>query len=171
LAQGIGLIGMALVFIAFQQNKKEKILWIQASAAISFAVHFFMLGAWTGMSMNLLEIPRNVIFACEHEKRKQMLLTMLFIALFVILGIFTWESPMSMFPISAMSLSTIVFSLRKPSYIRFFGLPVSAFWLAYNIISMSVAGVLTESFCLLSIIIAIFRFDVLKKKDNDTMCS
>ena len=164
IAQGIGFIGMALVFAAFQQNDKRRILWVQALGAVVFAAHFLLLGALTGMCMNLLEIPRNLVFAHEHKKQRQILWTVVFIAFFMVLGIFTWESPMSLFPIGAMSLSTVAFSLRKPRHIRLCSLPVSALWLTYNILSWSIAGALTESFCLLSILIAIARFDILSKR-------
>ena len=164
-AQAIGLIGMIIAFISFQHNEKKKILWTQAFGAVMFTLHFFLLGAFTGMIMNLLSIPRNLVFAVEHKKEKQLFFTILFILLFIISGIFTWESPRSAFPISAMSLGTIVFSLKSPSVIRFCSLPISIFWLIYNIISISYAGILTESFCFASIIIAIFRFNILKKPE------
>ena len=161
-AQGVGLVGMALIFVSFQQNDKRKILCIQAVSALIFAAHFILLGAFTGVGMNLLEIPRNLVFAHKHEKKRQRILTAAFVAAFWLLGAFTWENLYSLFPACAMSISTVVFSLQKPRYIRFCSLPVSMLWLTYNILVFSVAGALTESFCLLSILIAIFRFDVLK---------
>ena len=169
IAQGIGFIGLALVFIAFQHNDRRKILWIQAAGSAVFGLHFFLLGAFTGMGMNLMEIPRNLTFA--REPKRKWLFTSIFIALFVVLGVFTWESPRSLFPMIAMCLSTVVFSLQKPRSIRFFTVPVSVLWMAYNVFSFSIAGVLTEAFCLLSIVIAIFRYDILRKnkikKEND----
>ena len=166
IAQGIGFIGMTLAFISFQQNDKRKFLWIQAITSTTFATHFILLGAFTGMSVNFAAVPRNLIFARNLEKKQQFLWTEVFIAVFVTLGVFTWESPFSLFPIFAMSMSTIVFSLKEPRYIRFLSLPISAFWITYNVISFSVAGVLTESFCVCSILIAIIRFDILKKTKN-----
>jgi hypothetical protein len=157
---------MVLVFIAFQQNEKKKILWVQASAGLVFSIHFFLLGAFTGMGMNMVEIPRNLVLAREHNKKWQIIWVSVFIALFAAFGIFTWESPMSLFPVFAVSLSTVAFSLKKPRSIRFCQVPVSVLWLVYNVVSFSIAGILTESFCLLSVLIAILRFDILKKKEN-----
>ena len=162
-AQGIGLVGMALAFISFQNNDKKKILLIQAAASFTFAVHFILLGAFTGVGMNLLEIPRNLIFARKHEKPRQRILTAVFIAAFIILGVFTRENLFSVLPVVAMCISTAVYSLKNPRSIRFCILPVSVLWLTYNILVLSIAGVLTESFCLISIMIAVFRFDILKK--------
>ena len=157
---------MALVFISFQQNDKRKILWIQAGSAAVFAAHFILLGAFTGMAMNFVEIPRNLVFAHIGGRPRQWAWTAVFVAAFVILGILAWENLFSLFPVCAMSLSTVVFSLQNPRGIRFFSLPVSALWMTYNLIVLSVAGTLTEGFCLCSILIAIFRFDVLKRTEN-----
>lgn len=171
IAQGIGFIGMALVFLAFQQNKKQNILWVQAAGGIAFAVHFLLLGAWTGAAMNFLEIPRNLVFA--QVKKRRWLWTAIFVAAFAILGVLTWESPMSLFPICAMSLSTVAFSLQKPRHIRVCSVPVSVLWMTYNILSWSIAGVLTEGLCLFSIIIAIVRFDIIecrRTKSNGKCC-
>jgi hypothetical protein len=166
IAQGIGFIGMALMFLAFQQNDKRKLLWIQAGAGMIFTVHFVILGAFTGMGMNLAAIPRNLIFARKPGKKFQIIWTVFFIAVFVIIGIFTWENKFSFFPVFAMSLATIVFSLKEPRLIRFLSLPISGFWITYNIISFSIAGVLTESFVICSILIAIVRFDILTKTEK-----
>ena len=157
IAQGIGFIAMALVVWSFQKNDKRKLLWIQALASAVFAIHFILLGAWTGMGMNLIQIPRNLVFAAKTEKHKW-LWTAVFVGAVIIIGIFTWESPISLMPICSISLSTIVFRMKNPKHIRFCSLPISVLWLIYNIMSWSIAGVMNESFCLLSILIAIIRF-------------
>lgn len=166
IAQGIGFIGMALMFTAFQQNDKRKLLWVQASAGAVFTVHFLLLGALTGMGMNLAAIPRNLIFSRNPAKKQQLIWTAVFIAAFAAFGIFTWDSIFSLFPVIAMSIATIVFSLKEPRYFRFLSLPISGLWITYNIISFSIAGVLTEAFVICSILIAIVRFDVLKRNQK-----
>ena len=165
IAQGIGFIGMIVAFISFQKNDRRKFLWLQAIACMIFAAHFIFLGAFTGMIMNFAAIPRNLSFVRKHGGKQQILWTAVFVAAFVILGIFTWKNEFSLFPIFAMSCSTVVYSLRSPRFIRFLTLPVAALWLTYNIISLSIAGALTESFCVCSILIAIVRFDILRKKE------
>jgi hypothetical protein len=159
-AQGIGFIGMALVFFAFQQKEKRRILIIQALAAAVFCVHFLLLGAFTGMAMNMLEVPRNAVFA--SVKKYQRITAAVFSAVFIILGIVTWENPLSFFPVIAMCISSFVFSFQNPRDIRFCSVFVSLLWIIYNIAAFSVAGILTEGFCLLSIIIAVIRYDIKK---------
>lgn len=139
---------------------------IQAAAAFAFAAHFALLGAFTGAGMNLIEVPRNLMFSHRHGKLRQNILAAVFMAAFFVFGIFAGEDVFSFFPVLAMGISTFVFTMQNPRNIRFCMLPVSALWMTYNIIVLSFAGVLTESFCLFSILIAIVRFDILKKPEK-----
>jgi len=63
-----------------------------------------------------------------------------------------------------MILSTVGFWVKNPKYTRLIYLPSSPCWLIYNVVNLSIAGVLTEIFASSSLLIAIFRFDILKKE-------
>lgn len=164
IAQGVGFIGMFFVFIAFQNNDKKKILLFQALAGTVFAVHFVLLGAFTGAVMNAVEVLRNSVFYREWKPKHKVLWMLLFIAVFTAAGVASWQNLTSLLPVMAMNLSTVAFSLSKPKYIRLCFLPVAAAWLIYNIASFSVAGILTEVFDLMSLSIAFWRFDILNKQ-------
>jgi hypothetical protein len=165
-AQIIGFAGMALTFAAFQNNEKKKILLFQIASSVFFAAHWLLLGKLTGVFINLWIIPRNMVFASERENKRKWVWTAVFIAGFLLIGVCTWESVFSLFPAVAMSLSTIVFGMKKPRNIRLFSLPVSALWMTYNIAFLSIAGITSETFVILSIAIAMFRYDIFKKKQN-----
>jgi hypothetical protein len=162
IAQAIGFIGMAFVFIAFQCNSKKNILLIQACAGVVFTVHFILLGAYTGAAMNAVEVIRNLIFRKAEKKRIQTLLVVVFVVLFTVIGAMTWQDLFSILPIMAMNLSNIAFSLKASKYIRLCYLPVSTGWLIYNIVTFSIAGIVTETFCLASLLIAFWRYDIAK---------
>jgi hypothetical protein len=53
--------------------------------------------------------------------------------------------------------------MRNETKIRIITFPSSPCWLVYNIITDSVAGVVTECVVMSSLIIAIIRYDILKK--------
>lgn len=164
LAQGIGFIGMIFVFIAFQNNNKKKILLFQAIAGAVFTVHFLLLGAFTGSVMNAVEVARNLVFYREWKTRLRIFWIILFIIVFTASGLASWQSLISLLPVIAMNLSTVAFSLKNPKHIRLCFSPVAIGWLIYNIASFSIAGILTEVFDLISLIIAFWRFDILKKQ-------
>ena len=66
-----------------------------------------------------------------------------------------------------MVLSTVAFWIKDANLLRMVYFPSSPFWLVYNIASRSVAGILTESFSLVSLLIAFIRFQLLGKKKKE----
>jgi hypothetical protein len=78
-----------------------------------------------------------------------------FTAHFFFLGAFTG---------AGMNAVEVAFSLKNPKHIRLLFLPVATGWLIYNIVTFSIAGVLTEIFDLASLLIALLRFDILGKQ-------
>ncbi len=159
IAQGIGVVGMILVFVSFQMNDKRKILLFQAGAGLVFTVHFVLLGAYTGAGMNATAVARNLLFTRGERLRHKNWWVAVFVGLFVLFGVLTWQNGYSALPVCAMSLGTVGLSLRQPRQIRLCLLPVAAAWLVYNVAVFSIAGVLTEVFNIASLVIGIWRFD------------
>lgn len=164
IAQAVGIVGLTFAVISFQKNSNKGILFFQVLAELTFFVHFTLLGAYTGAYMNLIGAVRNLVFY-NREKRwaQSKNWVFVFIAVYVIIGILTWKNEFSILPIIAMTLSSIALWIKNPKFTRLIVLPSSPCWLIYNIESSSIAGVLTESFVLSSLIIAIIRFDVWKQ--------
>ena len=161
IAQGIGFVGMLLCFLSFQYNTKKRILIFNACAAAAFAIHFLMLGraGYTGAFMNLIEIGRNLVFASAMGQKRKRIWVPLFMASFFVIGLLSWESMFSLLPVFAMIISTYILSLESTKQIRLLFFPVSIGWIIYNVYTSSIAGVLTESGVLTSLVIAYFRFD------------
>jgi hypothetical protein len=86
-----------------------------------------------------------------------------FVIVSTIAGILTWEAWYSFLPSVAMILTTISYWLKSETKIRLVTFPSSPCWLVYNIIVGSVAGIVTECIVMSSLIIAIIRYDILKK--------
>ena len=166
IAQGVGFIGMGLLFLSYQRNEKRQILLAQACSGVFFFIHFLLLGAATGAAMNVAGIARNLVFNKKWTRKGQAGWVVFFSLLFTAAGILTWQGTMSILPIIAMPLSNVVLSMTKPRYIRFCILPVSGLWLVYNISTFSVAGAAAEVFALSSILIAVYRFDILKREEK-----
>ena len=69
--QAIGFIGMAMLFISFQQKENKKIYFWQIIGVSLFTVHFAMLGAYTGALLNILGVLRAVVFYNSEKKWAQ----------------------------------------------------------------------------------------------------
>lgn len=164
IAQIIGLGGTALTIIAYQQNKRKNILGCMVLSATLFAIHYIILGAYTGAIMNILAATRSVVFMNNTKKwAKSKVWVVVFMIIYTVACIATWDKWYSVLPLIAMLLTTISNWFKSEKKIRFLTFPSSPCWLVYNILNNSVAGIITEIFVMSSLIIAIIRFDIKKK--------
>lgn len=164
-AQIVGFGGAALNCISFQQNKRRNIIAVQIFAAIMFIIHYIMLGAYTGAALNFIGLLRSLVFINNHKKwAKSPVWLGVFILISIVASAVTWIEWYSILPAAAMILTTVSYWLKNETQIRFVTFPSSPCWLVYNIITGSVAGIVTECIVMSSIIIAIIRYDILKKE-------
>ena len=164
-AQLLGVLGFIFSVISFQQNTQKRIVFVQFLANVSFTIHFYLIGAYTGSILNGIAIIRSFVYCFKDKKwASSNIWIVIFSLAFVVAGIYTWEGPLSILPIVAMVLSSISFGIKNPKLVRRIYFPCSPMWLIYNIAGRSIGGVLTESFAMISIIIGMLRFDRKKKE-------
>ena len=158
LAQIIGFGGTALTIIAYQQNKRKKILLCTVISAALFAIHYIILGAYTGAIMNILAASRSLVFMNNTKKwAKSKIWVAVFMIVYTVACVLTWDKWYSVLPLIAMLLTTVSNWFQSEKKIRFLTFPSSPCWLVYNVLNGSFAGVITEIFVMSSLIIAIIR--------------
>ena len=164
MAQFIGIIAFCLAVWSFQQNEHKKIVLLQLVANLCFALHFYLIGAYTGALLNLIGAVRSVVFVCKDKKWASSNWWLVFFSFICIAaGIYTWKNAASVLPIIAMVLTTVAFGIPNPKLTRLVAFPSSPLWLIYNVLSQSWGGVATEVFNMLSILIGMLRFGRRKK--------
>lgn len=165
IAQIIGFGGAALNCISFQQNKRSRIIGVQIFAAVMFIIHYILLGAYTGAALNFISLCRSVVFYNNSKKwAKSPTWLVFFIIVSLIGAAITWVDWYSILPSTAMILTTVSYWMKSETKIRIITFPSSPCWLIYNIITGSVAGIVTECVVMTSLIVAIIRYDIMKKK-------
>ncbi len=167
--QAVGVVGIICSVIAFQCKKHKWILFFHSLHEFIFALQYVLLGAYTGAAINLLNCGRNFLFAHQVEKEKDTRpLIIIFCALAIILGIFTFQGWISILVILAKVLSTVAYGNKSTTFIRIAMLVACSALLAYNLLVSSYAGVLCEGFSLVSVVVGIVRLDLipLVKRNN-----
>ena len=163
-AQIVGFLGTALLFISFQQKKRQGILFFQICSGAVFILHYILLGALTGAALNFIGFSRSIVFYNSDKKwAKSPWWLVFFIIISGIASAATWAKWYSILPAIAMMLTTVSYWLKNETKIRLVTFPSSPCWLVYNALAGSVAGVITECIVMSSLVIAIIRFDILKK--------
>ena len=180
IAQGIGMVGLIFAIISFQNNKRNLILLFLGMAQMCFIVHFALLGVWTASAMNVVGTTRTFFFMLRGRKKwmDSDIIMYVFVCLFLMAGILSWQNWLSILPIMAMAVETIGVWQKAPRKIRFIVIIPRPMWITYNISHHSYAGVLTEVFVITSLVTAIIRFDILpwirqknssKKQSEDSL--
>lgn len=160
ISQIIGFIAAALLLFSYQQRTHRRILAMQFSAGFLFAVQYLLLGAYEGVSGNVVAFLRGVTY-CFRGKSKfvdSIACPIVFAILAGIGGALTYQSPVSLLPMVAMMIASFVTWNPRTQQLRALTLPTSIMWLIYNIICGSVSGTVTELLSELSIFIGLFRF-------------
>ncbi len=164
LIRGLGIIGLILCVIPFQFKKHKNIVLCKMLSELSFAIQYFLMGAFTGAWIDLISGARNFLFYRLVKKNRSTLPVMIVFSLFVIaLGIYSWAGPISLLPVIAKLLTTVSYGLKNEKYLRIITLPSCIFWISYNFMIGGWEAMISDFLSLFSILIAMFKFDILPK--------
>ena len=174
IAQAFGIAGMTLNAISYQAKKQRTIILLQFFGGAFFVINMYMLNAYMGALLNAIGVVRAAVYANKDKIRNLKLCSGLFIAAFLLsyVAVFTVFNKeltllnilVELLPLAAMTTMTIAFSLPSAQTVRRFALFASPCWLIYNIVNLSIGGILCESFSILSAITALVRTNAAEKK-------
>lgn len=190
--QIIGFVAMFFSIISVQFNKHFSIMFFKALSSFIFAIQYFFLGAFTAITMEIVGVIRNFVFAYNVKKNKKnfwwiIIFTIITVVAGVITLYFSWDDTLkilsryttnkngliaislifSAITIIAKVLSTIGYGFANPHYIRMVNLPSFSLWILHNLVFMSFAAALSDSLSIISIIIAEVRFRKTKNNFNN----
>lgn len=160
LAQLIGFIALGLFILVFQVNKRHTMLKLSMWAAFTYAIHYFLLGAYTGAALSLVTAIRNYTYSKYGMTKHRLILPVVFIIIFSVAAMLTWQGPLSFLPLCASIAGAIAYWQKSPRIIRLVELLSTPLLLFYNVASHSYPGVIIEMLFLAATTIGIYRFDI-----------
>ncbi len=163
--QFIGFVALAASIIAFQFKKHGQIVFCKMTSEFIFSIQYILLGAWTAAVLDFISVIRNLLFCKLVKKNVSTLPVIIVFGCFVIAtGIFTYDGIASLLPIASKLLTTVSYGMKNEKLLRIITLPSCVFWIIYNVTVGSIAGVLTDSLALVSLLIAMYKFDIKKQR-------
>jgi hypothetical protein len=161
-AQLIGAIAMALLFVTYQINNRKTILTFQIIIAVCWSVHYSLLGAASGIVINLICILRNILFYNRNSGSwtDNTIIPVSICASEVLLTLLVWREPVDILAMIGASLQTTALWMKTPRLIRIVMISASPLWLIYDYFNGSYVGIATEILVMISIVIAICKYDV-----------
>lgn len=159
--QAVGLAAAAAGIAAFQIKRVKYLYCVQALSSGLFVVQFYLLGAYSGAAMVIVDTVRSLALAGG----KPFVKTKAFLGIFIALGLIAFFSSAEdlSFSVSYLTLLAnivcgIAFWSGKPKLIRYAQLLViSPCWLIYSVCTGSIGGALTQVLTMVSAAVFLFR--------------
>lgn len=159
--QVIGALGVLAAVLAFQCKRHDRVMVLRTANELLFALQYALLGAWTGVAMNLIGCVRNMVFrSMVLRGRKTRWARVLFSVAFAGFALLTWAGFKSLLTGFAKVVSTVAFGSSNLFLLRLLTLLTSSCWLIYNFSVGSYTGVVCEVLTISSVMIGVLRIDI-----------
>ena len=159
IANVIAFVAVAITFVSYQVNSQKKLLVIQIIATVVSAISFLVLGAWTGLAMNVVAIVRNIAY---YNKDKKLFsgkyVPFVFAAIMVGFGIATWTSWYCILSVAGLVINTIALSFASAQLIRKSILVTSPMVLLYDLFAGNIVEAVKELIAIVSAVVGIIRY-------------
>ena len=166
-AQVLGILALLAMVLSYQQKERKRLLWFQLVSNAIYGVHYYLIGAMTMVAMSGINVARSFVFSKNDTKwGKSRFWLYLFLAVALVGGIVTWSGWLDLLIIAATLLLTVTLYSTNLRFMRKVFLILPFMYIAYNVAHKSYGGIGNDVFCIISAMIAIWRFDI-KKKDAE----
>lgn len=160
--QIIGIFAAAIMILSFQFKDNKKLFAAQVISTVLFTVHYLFLGlggnnaAFAGMAQNFGGVILRVVLLIseKHEKWRSPIVLSILCAYSAVMAAVTFDRSnlLCLLPVIGNIICMGAMWTRKPNVIRIFQFTVTTpCWLIFNIFSLSISGIITEVFNLISI--------------------
>lgn len=162
----IGVSAVVMFVLSYQLKTRKRIILFNAASRVLYVLQYILLGAFEGAVLDIIALLVSIL---AQNKEKGWLsrhpgLTVWGANLFVVgMGLLFYQNIFSLLPIFGVLFETGALWLTKEKQIRlvsFFGAP---FWLAYNLIYIAYGSAIGNVMTMVSIGLAILRYDMKKK--------
>ena len=166
------IMGISIVINVFtmQQKEKSRILIGLILVNLFSVFSYTILKSYSGVMVGLIAIVQTYIkFLCDKKNKNiPIYVQILFILTSILGGVFTTENIFDILPIICLVLYTLSILQQKEKYIRLYTLGNIIGWIGYDFYSKAYIGILFSMFTVTSTIIAIIRFDIMKKEKKSS---
>ena len=146
ISQISSIIAWLLLVYSYYKENINKLLFIQIISGIFYALSYLFLGAISGFSICVFELIQTFGF---YKTDKDKLIFYISLAIYILIGIFTFDGWISIIPIIASIIGA--YSLTKNKKIATIGGIISYIgWITYDIIILSYSNAITDALLVLS---------------------
>lgn len=167
LAQIIGLIAVITFLLSYQNKTRENIIKCNVISRILYIIQYVLLGAFEGAVLDIVGAISSIAANKKENKVIKVNLPLVilnFNLLILVVGMVMYKNIFSLFPIIGVILHTSAFWISDEKKIRIISFLGSPFWLVYNLSKFAYGSALGDILTMLSIGLAIYRYDFKKNE-------
>lgn len=156
----VSVISIFLFIISVQFKNKKDILIIQTLSSICYMIVYFLLKAYSGATIELVEQTKNIVFI-EYEKSNKdipLLVLLLFIGLLIIITILTYNGLNSIMPLIIYVLYFLSSYFKNPKTIRTTMILCAIIWMLYNYSIGAYLMIIGNILEIISAVISLIRY-------------
>lgn len=158
--QIIGFLAWILLILSYYRKDTNKILVFQIISTILFCLHYYLLGAYSGLFICILEVIRDYSYYKTDKDNYIFIGSMI---VYIISAIVTYTNILDLFPYVA-SLIDGFFLTKKRKTVVFGAIITYILWLIYDIYAASYSGAITDLIIVISnLLILLFNFNIFDK--------
>ena len=163
----VGITAVVLYILSYQMKQRMGIILCNATSRVLYVVQYLLLGAFEGALLDVVAFFVSLLCCLRHSKfvKKHFVLTVVLSnVLIVAIGMLTYKNIFSLLPIFGVVFETLAFWLKNERNIRILSLIGAPPWLIYNLMNLAYGSAIGNMIAIVSIVVAIVRYDILGKK-------
>ena len=166
IANIIGLLGIVAFNLCYQFKKRKHIIAVNILSRVLYCTQYIMLGALSGAVLDCAAAP--VLFLAEKREHKTLKKYLPWVIVgcnlaLIGLGVLLWEDWFSLLAIVGILLETAACWFVSEKKIRLLSILAAPLWMAYNLHNLAFASAVGNMITIVSIGIALWRYDLRKK--------
>lgn len=160
LIQAIGILAWLVLLLSYYRENTDKILIFQTIATFLYCIHYYLLGAYSGLFICTFEVFRDFLY---YKTDWDDYIFYGSIPVYIVSGIMSFASTLDILPIFSSLLDG--YTLTKKKKVVVIGAIISyTLWVIYDIYVMSISCAITDGLVVLSnICILIFGEEIEEK--------
>ncbi len=159
IAQVLGFVPLFLSWFIFRAKSRTASIALKAISDGFSAVHFFMLGEWTGCVINCINTARGALFSQKgrHKWASGIYLPIGFCLVTIGFSTLSWTGYESLLPMIGSCLAVVGYWQTSQKWLRRFNFAGIFLWLIYGFVTFSVPTVVGNIISLVSIAVTEIR--------------
>lgn len=161
-----GVVAIVLKITETQNKKRSAIIFFAVLNYLCWIIYFLLNGDFTSSIVNLVGFAQTLIFLqrSKHKWANSIFWLIFFLAVQLVLSVFIWRGPLSLFSICAGLVSTVAYYVIDENKYRICFLVLILLWIGNGIAYFYPVALIHDAFAAISITIAIVRYNILGKK-------